>query len=104
MFAVCEYIHMHVISERALREFWQKHTDAKGPLRAWLGLTEKAHWQNLTDVRKTFSTADPVKGFTVFNIKGNEYRLVAAIHYNRQKLFIRYVFTHKEYDRWSKAK
>ena len=94
---------MHVISEKACRMFWQKHTGAKEPLRAWLKATEQAKWQHLSAVRRTFNSADVVGFYTVFNIKGNDYRLVTAIHYNRQKVYIRHVFTHPEYDRWSKA-
>ena len=93
---------MHVISEKALRLFWGKHRDAEEPLRSWLKLAEHSTWRNLADVRKTFNSADAVGVYTVFNIKGNTYRLITAIHYNRQRLYIREVFTHAEYDRWSK--
>lgn len=85
---------MHVISEKALRLFWKKHPDAEEPLRAWLKITEKSEWKNLADVRLTFNSADVVGHLTVFNIKGN-----TAIHYNRQKVFVRHVLTHAEYDR-----
>jgi mRNA interferase HigB len=95
---------MHVISEKALRLFWMKHEDAELPLRAWLKITEKAQWRNLADVRRVFNSADVVDGiYTVFNIKGNTYRLVTAIHYNRRMVFIRHVFTHAEYDRWNEG-
>jgi mRNA interferase HigB len=93
---------MHVISEKALRQFWQKHSDAQEPLKAWLKVTEQAEWRNLADVRRVFPSADVVDVYTVFNIKGNRYRLITAIHYNRQKVYIRHMFTHAEYDRWSR--
>ena len=93
---------MHVISEKALREFLEKHADARAPLQAWLKIAEKATWANFPEVRKTFNSADVVGHFTIFNIKGNDYRLVTAIHYNRKKVYIRHVFTHAEYDRWNK--
>lgn len=95
---------MHVISEQALRQFWKKHTDAEGPLRAWLKITRESQWGNFTDVRRTFNSVDVVGPLTVFNIKGNAYRLIAAIHDNRWKVFIRHVLTHAEYDRetWKK--
>ena len=92
---------MHVISKKALRDFWETHADAKGPLEGWYDLVEKATWRNLADVRKTFNSADVVGPFTVFNVKGNDIRVVAAIHYNRLKVYIRHVFTHPEYDRWN---
>ena len=93
---------MHVIAEKPLRLFWKKHPDADLPLRTWLKITEKAAWKNFTDVRQVFASADGVGVYTVFNIKGNTYRLVTAIHYNWQKVFIREVFIHAEYDRWSR--
>ena len=83
--------------------FWLKHRDAETPLRAWLKVAEQAEWRNFADVRRSFNSVD-VKGvFTIFDIKGNAYRLIAAIHYNRQKVYIRHVFTHAEYDRWNKT-
>ncbi len=94
---------MHVISEKALREFWQRHAAAKGPLRSWLTAARRAKWQNMAEVRHTFNTTDVAGIYTIFNIKGNAYRLITAIHYNRQKVYIRNVFTHAEYDRWNKG-
>ena len=91
-----------MISARALRSFWEKHADAQEALKSWLRIIEHAKWRHFADVRTTFNSADVVGIYTVFNIKGNAYRLVTAIHYNRQKVFIRYVFTHPEYDRWGK--
>ena len=95
---------MHVVSERALRRFWEKHPDAKEPLKAWLTATRRSRWANPTEVRQTFNSADIVGVYTVFNIKGNTYRLIAAIHFNRQKVYIRHVLTHAEYDRWNTEK
>ena len=103
MLALCEYRIVHVISEKALREFWQKHADAKDPLRSWLTAAKRAKWRNLSEVRQTFNSADVAGIYTIFNIKGNAYRLITAIHYNRQKVYIRHVFTHAEYDRWNKG-
>ena len=90
---------MHVISEKALRMFWKKHSDAEQPLRAWLKATKQSEWKSLADVRKTFNSADVVGRFTVFNIKGNTYRLITAIHYNRKRVYVRDALTHVEYDR-----
>ena len=94
---------MHVISEKALREFWEKHDDAKDPLKSWLTAAKHTKWQNLSEVWQTFNSADAAGVYTIFNIRGNTYRLVTAIHYNRQKVYIRHVFTHAEYDRWNKG-
>ena len=89
---------MHVISKKKLREFWGKHSKAKSPLEAWYQVAKRAEWENLADVRKTFNTADLVGRFVVFDIGGNKYRLIAVIHFNRGKLFVRHVLTHAEYD------
>ena len=94
---------MHVISEKPLREFWEMHADAKDPLKSWLTAKKRAKWQNLLEVRQTFNSADVAGVYTIFNIKGNAYRLVAASHYNRQKVYIRHVFTHADYDRWNRG-
>ena len=93
---------MHVISEKALREFWQKHADAKEPLRSWLTAAKRAKWQNLAEVRQTFNSADVAGTCTIFNIKGNAYRLVSKIYYPTEVLLIRVVLTHADYDkgRW----
>ncbi|KAF0244523.1 MAG: hypothetical protein FD167_3633 [bacterium] len=93
---------MRIISKKRLREFWENHPEAKEPLLAWYRITEKARWQNLADTRKDFSHADSVGVCTVFNIKGNHYRLITSIRYLTQTVYILYVLTHAEYDkeRW----
>ena len=90
---------MHVITLRKLREFWQLHPDAEESLRRWYRKTEKAHWQSLVDARSDFPHADLAGVCTIFNIKGNAYRLVSKIYYPSQVLLIRSVLTHAEYDR-----
>ena len=89
---------MHVIAKPALVEFWEKHPDAENPLQAWFRAMESEVFADFNDLRATFASADYVDGLTVFNIGGNKYRLIAAIHYNRHKAFIRAVLTHVEYD------
>ena len=90
---------MHVITKPTLIEFWTKHPDAQSPLQAWYRTMENHLFTDFNDLRATFATADYVDGLTVFNIGGNKYRLIASIHYNRHKVTIRDVLTHKEYDR-----
>jgi mRNA interferase HigB len=89
---------MHVISKKKLREFWEKHLKAQASLEQWYQVAKSAAWESFADVRKTFNTADQVDRFTVFNIGGNKYRLIAVIHFNRGKLYVRHVLTHAEYD------
>lgn len=90
---------MHVISRKKLKQAAVKHRNLEGPLDAWFRIAKKATWTNLADVRQTFSGADTVTKWTVFNIKGNQYRLIAEINYNYGRVYIRHVLTHAEYDR-----
>ncbi len=97
-----------MISQKALRQFAHKHADAAIPLRTWLKLARHGSFRNLAELRRTFASADMVaasgRDFYVFNIGGNKYRLIAAIHFNTQRLFVRHILTHSEYDagRWKK--
>jgi mRNA interferase HigB len=89
---------MHIISKKKLREFWEKYPKAKAPLEAWYQVAKHAEWENFAHLRKLFNTADLVGRFVVFDIGGNKYRLIAAVHFNRGKLYVRHVLTHAEYD------
>lgn len=80
-------------------EFARIHPDARAPLNAWFTIVRKTDYASFADLGMTFPSADQVDRFTVFNIRGNKFRLIAAIHYNRKKIYIRYVLTHAEYDR-----
>ncbi|QMS87076.1 type II toxin-antitoxin system HigB family toxin [Nostoc edaphicum CCNP1411] len=90
---------MHIISRARLSEFWEKHSNAQTSLRLWYKLTSVAEWQNLVELRQTFPSADQVGNFTVFNISGNNYRLITLVDYKFQKVFIRHILTHAEYDK-----
>jgi mRNA interferase HigB len=90
---------MHVISYKRIRQFYRDHADAQVPLDNWYRLASQATWQNLIDVQSLFPSAEAVENFTVFNIRGNRYRLIVAIHYERQIIYIKYVLTHAEYDK-----
>ena len=90
---------MHVISRKKLLEAAERHRDLAGPLDAWYRIAKRAEWRSLTDVRRVFPTADMVGRFTVFNIKGNAYRLIVEINYRTQKIFLRHVLTHAEYSK-----
>jgi mRNA interferase HigB len=80
-------------------EFSRIHPDARGPLNAWFTIVRKTDYASFVNLRMTFPSADQVGRFTVFNIEGNKFRLIVAIHYNRQKMYIRHVLTHAEYNR-----
>lgn len=89
---------MHVIAKPILIECWTKHPDAEPSLTIWYRIMKSEVFIDFNDLRATFKSADYVRGLTVFNIGGNKYRLIASIHYNRQKVYIREVLTHDEYD------
>ncbi len=89
---------MHIITFSRLKEFYEKHPDAENSLRSWNKVTKLAKWQNFAELRETFGSADQVGNLTVFNIGGKKYRLITYIDYQSQKVFIRYVLTHAEYD------
>ena len=92
---------MRIISKRTLREFWEKHPDAQQPLSSWFKVASHAEWKTPVDVKAVYSSADYTGQFTIFNVGGNKYRLIAAIHYNTGTIFVRRVFTHAEYDKWN---
>jgi mRNA interferase HigB len=96
---------MRVISKRRLREFWEKHPDSEEPLKAWWRIVgaRDTRWRHIHDIKRLFPSAD---GFNlecgvpvvVFNIGGNKYRLVARVLYEFQRVYIKAVLTHQEYD------
>jgi len=90
---------LHVISRKKLLEAAERHRDLAGPLDVWYRIAKKVEWRNLVDVKRVFPTADAAGRFTIFNIKGNAYRLVAEINYRTQKIFLRHVLTHAEYSK-----
>lgn len=91
---------MRLISNKALRGFANRQREAGEPLQAWRKLIERNAFDSFADLRRVFNTVDKVGNYFVFNIAGNRYRLVAAIHFNTQTLYVRAVFTHAEYDHW----
>ena len=93
---------MRVISRRALREFWEIHPQAKEPLAAWFRIMVHTTFAEFNAVSAAFRGADYVAPYTVFDIGGTKFRIITAIHYNRGRLYVRHVFTHEQYDRWSK--
>ncbi|MCC6587298.1 MAG: type II toxin-antitoxin system HigB family toxin [Bryobacterales bacterium] len=90
---------MRILSKLAITEFTKKHKEALDPLMHWYHVAKQAHWANLVEVRQDFRHADPVGRFTVFNVGGNNYRLVTVIAYRTQIIYIRHILTHLEYDK-----
>lgn len=92
---------MHVISRKALRQFWEQHPDSKQALARWFKIVQHTDFQDFSVLRTTFPSADKVGKWIVFNIGGNKYRLITAIHFNRGKVYVRHVLTYKDYDKGS---
>ena len=91
---------MRIVSFKRIKEFSILHAEAEIPLCKWFYVTESSSWNNLNDVKKTFSSADYIGNDRfVFNIKGNDYRLVAIIIFASKKVYIRFIGTHSEYDK-----
>ena len=93
---------MRIIAFRTLREFFEKpaYSDSEVSLRAWYHDVKTAEWKNSNELKKQYKNASIVgNGRVVFNIKGNDYRLVVAIDYEFQVIFIRFIGTHKQYDK-----
>ena len=91
---------MRIISRKTLREFWERHPDARQPLQTWYADVKHAIWKSPADIKNTYRNASVVaNNRVVFNIKGNKYRLVVAVQYEYGIAYIRFVGTHQEYDR-----
>ena len=90
---------MHVISRKSLKTFWELYPDSELALLRWFKIMITTQFDDFAALRSTFPSADKVGSAVVFNIGGNKYRLVTVIHFNRRKVYIRYVLTHKQYDK-----
>ena len=90
---------MHIITRKRILEFAQKHPDCSSALESWYRIVKRTDFNSLNELRQSFPSADIVGNLTVFNIGGNKARLIAAIHYNTHRIYIRHILSHKEYDR-----
>ena len=91
---------MRVIAKKALVEFYAEYEDSETALEDWYEKTEHAEWNCFADVKRTFSSADYVgNNRIVFNIKGNQYRLIALVLFKIKMVYIRFIGPHKEYDK-----
>jgi len=95
---------VHIIARQALIRFWERYPDSKTALARWFKVVKTTEFQSISELRAVFPSADKVQDLIVFNIGANKYRLIASIHFNRGKVYIRHVLTHSEYDRgeWKK--
>lgn len=91
---------MRVIAKKILRDFWESHPDCEQQLKAWFQETNKAEWKNPNEIKKEYLNASILNdNRVIFNIKGNNYRLIVKINYEYQMIWIRFIGTHSEYDK-----
>lgn len=91
---------MRIITFKRILEFSKKYADAENPLKYWYHTVKEKEWSNLNEIKQSFNSVDYVgNNRYVFNIKGNDYRLVAIISFNAKKVYIRFIGTHSEYDK-----
>lgn len=91
---------MRIISKKVLKEFWTKHNQAREPLSSWYHETVRAKWENPQDIKNKYRSADFLgDNRVIFNIGGNKFRLIVKINYDYSVVYIRFVGTHKEYDK-----
>ncbi len=90
---------MHLISRKALQRFWRQYPDSKNSLSRWFKAMQKSTFGNFNELRAAFPAADKVGDLIVFNISGNKYRLIVSIHFNRGKVYIRNILTHRKYNK-----
>lgn len=84
---------MHLITRKTLRRIGQQYPDSKTALMRWSKIITQNNFDSFTQLRATFPSSDKVGKLIVFNIGGNKYRLIAAIHFNRHKVYIRHILT-----------
>ena len=91
---------VRIIAVATLRAFWQRHPDAEQPLKTWFAEVTKAGWTQPSDIKAYYRSASVLKSRrVVFNIKGNEYRLIVAIAYRLQIVYVKFIGTHADYDK-----
>ena len=95
---------MHIITKKRIVDAAQKYPECATALMSWYRIVEKNEFVGFAELKKVFNSVDKVGDLCVFNIGGNKLRLIASIHFNRQKAYVRYVLSHKEYDKnvWRK--
>jgi len=89
-----------IFAKSTLRIFWESHPDSEQYLKTWFDTAMNSGWKSPNEVKQTYANASILKnGRVVFNIKGNTYRLVVKLNFEKQWIFIRFIGTHEEYDK-----
>lgn len=90
---------MHIIAQRRIWDAKRKYPEALSALDGWYRIIKRNRYANFSELKKSFNNVDKVGNLYIFDIGGNKLRLIAYIHFNRQKIYIRHILTHKEYDK-----
>lgn len=91
---------MEIVNEGEIHKLARRHANARRPAGHWIEVTRIADWHSFADIRKTFNSADYVQELIVFNLGGNNFRLIASVDFESQEVYVIEVLTHAEYDRW----
>ncbi len=91
---------MRILNEITIEEFKRKHPNSRKLLNNWVDIIKSSKWNNLPELRATFPTADYVAPYIVFNLGGNNFRLITVVVFSQKELTIVKIMTHAEYDRW----
>lgn len=90
---------MRIITVSTLKQFWEEYPDVEQPLKSWIAMVKKLSWDSPADIKNTFRHASILKNNrVVFNIKGNDYRLIVKVIYLRKALYVKFIGTHQQYD------
>lgn len=91
---------MRIVTEKKIREFIEREPRSSGVMWRWVDTIESSSWRSPAGLKATFAVASFVGDLTVFNVGGNNYRVVAFVHYRKQIVYVKKIGTHKEYDKW----
>lgn len=91
--------HLRIISKKKLRDYYMNNVQSKIPLTEWYYKMLETKASTIFELRQVFNSVDAVYGYTVFNVGGNNYCLITAVHYNTQTCYVRTIWTHAEYDK-----
>jgi mRNA interferase HigB len=90
---------MHIITQKRIWDAKKKHPESVTALDGWYKIIKKNQFNNFSELKKSFNSVDKVENLYVFELGGNKLRLIANIYFNRQKIYIRYILTHRDYDK-----
>ncbi len=95
---------MNVIQKKTLDGYAARHAGSAEPFASWRNIFEQTAFADINAICAVLPTADFADPYTIFNIKGNHYRLITIVHYRYQRIYIKAFFTHAEYDKWNKER